>query len=375
MHRKSHIAVLCGGQSAEHEVSIESAKNIVQALDKNRYEIAVIFVTRQGEWIWLDSNATLLNNPHMQPLSEPVAGKRLFLRLGSNQPLVAYENQQLLECVVDVVFPVLHGAHGEDGTLQGLLELLNIPYVGPGTLGSAVCMDKEFSKHLLASAGIPVSKWIVISRDGNPQLTFATAVEQLGLPLFVKPANTGSSVGVSKVRTAEEFTEALELAWQYDHKIIIEECILGREVECAVLGNYQVEASLPGEIIPHHEFYSYEAKYLDPDGATLKIPADLEPEVIANIQSVAKKAFAVLGCAGMARVDFFLTPNNQVYVNEANTLPGFTQISMYPKMWMASGLSYSDLIDQLINLAIERFAHDRILVNQPNRSEQKADLT
>lgn len=364
MTKKLHIAVLCGGQSAEHEVSLESAKNVVQALDQNRYNISIIFVSRAGEWILLDSPAALLNNPSMKALSNPTTGKRLLLNLGNKHPFTYYDHHQATQLEIDVIFPVLHGAHGEDGTLQGLLEMINVPYVGTNTLGSAVCMDKEFSKQLLHAAGIPVARWLVAYREVTPILDFTQTVEQLGLPFFVKPVNTGSSVGVSKVKTLEDFNRALTLAWKYDHKIMIEEFMPGREIECAVLGNCTLETALPGEIIPNHEFYSYEAKYLDPDGAILKIPAELPLSVASTIQSLAKKAFAILGCSGMARVDFFVTPDERVFLNELNTIPGFTQISMYPALWINSGLPYPELINRLVALALERFSFDRVLVSK-----------
>lgn len=373
MNKKIHIAVLCGGQSAEHEVSIQSAKNVVQALDPARYEILVIHITHQGEWRLLESPEIILKNADMQPLPDHVKGQRLGLNFGHDKPFIRLDENTNREIAIDVVFPILHGVHGEDGTLQGMLELINIPYVGAGTLGSAVSMDKEVTKQLLRFAGIAVSDWIVLEREEQPKINFAEAVEKLGLPIFVKPSNTGSSVGVVKVKNAEDFNQALDTAWQYDHKIILEQFIPGREIECAVLGNGNPEASLLGEIIPtgDHEFYSYEAKYLDPNGAILKVPVELPIAIQEKIQTIAKKAFKVLGCTGMARVDFFLTPDNQIYVNEANTIPGFTQISMYPKLWQVSGLSYSALIDRLVELAFHHFEQDRVLVNQFNVAERK----
>ncbi len=370
MQKKLHIAVLCGGQSAEHEVSIQSAKNIIQALDINRYQVSVILISHQGEWILLDSPEIILKNPDMQPLPDLIKGRRVLFNLGATEPFVIL-NIQMESLAIDVVFPVLHGAHGEDGTLQGLLDLANIPYVGAGTLSSAVCMDKEVTKHLLAAANIPVARWMVVRQPELSQLDYDAVIAHLGLPLFIKPANTGSSVGVSKVKNRADFMNALQLAQQYDRKIIIEEFIPGREIECAILGNEETAASLPGEIIPHHEFYSYEAKYLDPNGAELKMPADLPAPVIAEIQDLAKKAFAALNCDGMARIDFFLTPDGRAILNEANTIPGFTQISMYPQLWMATGMTYSGLIDRLIALALERFARERVLVFQSDVAARK----
>lgn len=369
---KLHVAVLCGGQSAEHEVSIQSAKNIIGALDPERYQVSVVFIDRTGEWLLLPSTKLILSNPDMQPLQTIAGATPLALHIGSNHPFIFLE-QPSKHLAVDVVFPILHGARGEDGTLQGLLDMINLPYVGPGTLGSAVAMDKEVTKRLLDSAGIPNAKCHIIHSGDEEEASFTTIVNQLGLPLFIKPANTGSSVGVSKVKNESEFGAAIALARQYDNKIIIEESITGREIECAVLGNAQPLASLPGEIIPraHHAFYSYEAKYLDPEGADLKIPAALPEHLITAIQTMAKQTFKVLGCEGLARIDFFLTPEGKLYVNEANTLPGFTQISMYPKLWMVSGITYAALIDRLLTLALERFAHQRMRVNQVDVAARK----
>jgi D-alanine-D-alanine ligase len=356
---KKHIAVICGGQSAEHEVSIESAKNIIQALDKQRYDVSVIFITRNGEWILLDSPEVILNNETMRPLPEPVLGHALLFQFGIATPCWVQKNQTLLPLPIDVIFPILHGPHGEDGTLQGLLEMANIPYVGSGVLASAVCMDKDVTKQLLQRAGILVANWIIARRENLSQLNFAEVVAQIGLPFFVKPANIGSSIGISKVKNEDAFKQALQLAQQYDDKIILEQYIPGREIECAVLGSRTVEASVPGEVIPNAEFYSYEAKYLDPNGAQLKTPADLPADIVAKLQIIAKKAFQVLGCEGMARIDFFLTKEGEVFLNEANTLPGFTQISQYPNMWRVSGLAYPILLDRLIALAVACFQRNR----------------
>jgi len=368
MTEKINIAVLCGGQSAEHEVSIQSAKNVIQALDPLRYNILPFFISKQGAWYLLDSLEVILNNASMSALPAEILGERLVLNLGSRSPFMLV-SESFTELKVDVIFPVLHGTHGEDGTLQGMLELLNIPYVGANTLGSAVCMDKALTKQLLQAAGITVAKWLVVHKGQGSQLSFAAAVDALGLPFFVKPANTGSSVGVSKVKSSEDFVAAMATAEQYDHKIILEDFISGREIECSVLGNDSIEASLPGEIIPHHEFYTYAAKYLDPEGASLKIPAEIPGHLVAEIKRMAIKSFRALYCEGMARIDFFLTPDERLYVNEANTIPGFTQISMYPKLWAISGLSYCALVDRLVTLALQRFERNRVLVNKSFSTE------
>lgn len=255
----------------------------------------------------------------------------------------------------DVVFPVLHGPFGEDGTVQGLLELVGVPYVGAGVLGSAAGMDKDVMKRLLKEAGLPVGDFLVFRKDDASDISFESIKKTLRLPVFVKPANLGSSVGVSKVETEKELQQATEVAFQYDTKILIEALLHGREIECAVLGNCDPQASGVGEIIPAHGFYSYEAKYVDADGAALVIPADLSQEVVEEIRHLAIKTFQVLECHGLGRVDFFLTEKG-VFVNEINTLPGFTSVSMYPKLWEVAGVSYSELLGRLIQLARERFA-------------------
>ncbi len=262
---------------------------------------------------------------------------------------------------IDVVFPVLHGTFGEDGTVQGLLKLANVPFVGAGVLGSSVGMDKDVMKRLLRDAGIPIGKFLTFDRVSIETANFAEIEKQLGLPVFVKPANLGSSVGIHKAHTQAELEEAVKDACNYDTKILIEEFIDGREIECSVLGNEDPIASVPGEIIPQHEFYSYEAKYIDEQGALLEIPAKLPKDLVQQIQQLAIQAFQVLCCEGMARVDIFLTKDNKVLLNEINTIPGFTKISMYPKLWEVSGIPYSDLIDKLIQLAIERFEREQKL--------------
>ena len=266
---------------------------------------------------------------------------------------------------VDVVFPVLHGPFGEDGTVQGLLKLANLPFVGAGVLGSAVGMDKDVMKRLLRDAGIPVAKFMVFDSASKNDTGFRRLRRQLGLPMFVKPANLGSSVGISKVAGPGEFSRAVKEAFRYDNKILVEESISGREIECAVLGNERPRASVPGEIITGHKFYSYDAKYLDDQGARLVIPAALPAALTRQIQKMSVRVFKILCCSGMARVDFFLRGRDEIFVNEINTIPGFTAISMYPKMWRASGLSYSRLIDQLIRLALQTFRAEKRLRSTP----------
>jgi D-alanine-D-alanine ligase len=265
-----------------------------------------------------------------------------------------------------VVFPVLHGPYGEDGSVQGLCRLANLPCVGAGILGSAVGMDKDVMKRLLRDAGIPIARFVTVFR-GRAEPAFAALSADLGTPLFVKPANLGSSVGISRVQTAAEYRLALDAAFEYDTKVVVEECIVGREIECAVLGNTEPQASVPGEIVTggSHTFYDYEAKYIDEKGAELRIPAPLDERVAERVRETAIRAFTVLCCEGMARVDMFLRDSGEVLVNEINTIPGFTKISMYPKLWEASGISYSQLVDRLIGLAIERHETERKLKTTP----------
>ncbi|MSU44613.1 D-alanine--D-alanine ligase [Candidatus Nomurabacteria bacterium] len=314
--KKLKIGVLFGGKSAEHEVSINSAKNIIKALDKKKYQVFPIKIKKTGQF-----NFSSVKK-------------------------------------VDVIFPVLHGPFGEDGSIQGLLKLSEVPFVGAGVLGSAVGMDKDVMKRLLREAGIPIGKFITL-RDFQ-QTDFGIIKRKLGLPLFIKPANMGSSVGVSKVRNEEEFIKAIKEAFKFDTKIIIEEFIDGREVECAVLGNDTPLASIPGEIIANQEFYSYNAKYID-EGYVVEIPAKIPKNISEKVQELAIKTFQTLNCEGLGRVDSFVKKNGEIFVNEINTIPGFTDISMYPKLWDASGIKQSKLLDRLIELAVERFEKEQKL--------------
>jgi D-alanine-D-alanine ligase len=361
MARKLRIGILFGGRSAEHEVSLQSAKNIIDAVDTNKYEVVLIGIDKKGQWHLNEASRLLLptSGSGLPALTE--GGENLALIPGTrDEQLVALSGQQTLG-PLDVIFPVLHGPFGEDGTVQGLLKLANVAFVGAGVLGSAVSMDKDVMKRLLRDAGIPVARFIIANRYSSKEISFGDARAQLGLPLFVKPANLGSSVGIHKVKDRGEFQRAVRDAFNYDNKILFEEYIKGRELECSVLGNDQPIASVPGEILPRHEFYSYEAKYLDENGAVLEIPAKLSPETSERIRRLAIRTFSVLCCEGMARVDFFLRNGEEIIVNELNTIPGFTRISMYPKLWEATGVSYSELIDRLIQLAIERFAREKRL--------------
>jgi D-alanine-D-alanine ligase len=353
------VGILFGGKSAEHEISLLSAKNVIDALDRTRFEPVLIGIDKSGRWVTSEPSKFLLNSTDPKLIALNKAESRdVALVPQSAGKLTAFESGSPAQGV-DVVFPILHGPLGEDGAVQGLLKLADVPFVGAGVLGSAVGMDKDVMKRLLRDAGIPVPKFLVFGRTQKPD--YAAVTRELGSPVFVKPANLGSSVGISKAKDEASFMKAVATAFRYDTKIVIEENIKAREIECAVLGNQDPKASVPGEIIPTHEFYSYEAKYLDAEGAKLEIPAKLDAATVKRVQEMAVRTFQVLNCEGMGRVDFFLTADGQLYVNEINTIPGFTKISMYPKLWEASGIGYSELISRLIDLALERFQHERTL--------------
>ncbi len=339
---KIRVGVIFGGKSCEHEVSIASAKSVIEALDKEKYETVLINIDKGGVW-------------HLREEIEDFSGQKSVAIVPKKEGsdlihLSSFDSSAPIE----VIFPVLHGSFGEDGTIQGLLKMVDIPFVGSGVLGSAVGMDKDVMKRLLRDAGIPIGKFFVIPRHKKEEYSYEYCVERVETPFFIKPANAGSSVGVFKIRSKEEFAKALEEAFLYDKKVLVEEFIKGREIECSVLGNEHPIASLPGEVIPQHEFYSYTAKYLDENGALLEIPAAIDAKTVKRVQEMSILVFQLLCCEGMGRVDFFLTEKGELFVNEINTSPGFTKISMYPKLWQASGMSYPDLLDRLIQLALER---------------------
>ncbi|MBE7161456.1 MAG: D-alanine--D-alanine ligase [Williamsia herbipolensis] len=349
------LVVLYGGKSAEHDISCITAAHVMAAADRRRYDIVPVGITRSGEWIRNDKAVAALEEGRELPSSLPVEGTSA----SSTEILQGPRAVTTADLIpTTVVLPLLHGPHGEDGTVQGMLELLGVPYVGSGVLGSAVCMDKAMAKVVAAQNDIPQCRWLEY-RDGvGSTADFATRVaDELGFPVFVKPANLGSSVGISKAHDADELDPALELALRYDEVVVVEEGVTGREIEVAVLGNAQPEASLPGEILPGAEFYDYADKYLN-GTAGLSIPAQLPDEAIAEVRELALRAFTALRCSGMARADFFYEEGGRGWLlNEVNTIPGFTPSSMYPKMWEATGLSYPDLIDRLVDLAW--FRHGR----------------
>ncbi|MDH1087049.1 MULTISPECIES: D-alanine--D-alanine ligase [Pantoea] len=351
---KLRVGIVFGGKSAEHEVSLQSAKNILDAIDKTRFEVVLLGIDKQGHWRLNDASDFLLHaeNPALIALNR--AAEDVALVPGNQQqPLITRRDAHPLS-QIDVIFPIVHGTLGEDGSLQGLLRMASLPFVGSDVLGSAVSMDKDFTKRLLRDAGLKVAPWLSVTQSQRATLDADAVIARLGLPLFIKPANQGSSVGVSKVDSADAFEAALELAFTFDRKVLIETGIKGREIECAVLGNDAPQASPCGEIVVHDAFYSYDTKYISETGAQTVVPAAIPAAVSEAIREVAIRAFSALECFGMARVDVFLTDEGEIIVNEVNTLPGFTNISMYPKLWQAAGLSYQDLITRLIELAMER---------------------
>ena len=348
MPNKLTIVLLTGGTSPEHEVSLNSARNIYKAIDKRKYRVEVVGVARTGVWRHLPVEVFQKTKS-----IEGKEGRALLLCPGSERVL-AYKSGRGRFPAVDVVFNIIHGPFGEDGTMQGLLTVLGLPFVGPATLGSAVGMDKDFTKRLLRDAGIRVAPWTTVEKGGK--IHFKKIIAELGLPLFVKPANMGSSVGIGKASNKKELQSAIAEAFRYDAKVLVEQAIEGREIETAVLGNRGNEqVSGVGEIVVKEGFYDYHSKYISADAAQIIVPAqNLRQKDISNIRHTALKTYRTLGLEGMARIDVFLLPDGSVYVNEPNTLPGFTNISMYPQLWQAAGLPYSQLIDRLIQLAIER---------------------
>ena len=394
---KLRVGILFGGRSGEHEVSLLSAASVLNAIDKEKYEVVPIGITKDGRWLTAEHAENLLTgklmleprnlragDPDMTPSAavlargeavvvppEPVHRHSGLVPFQTDAAMMRRASDRAIN--VDVIFPVLHGTFGEDGTIQGLLELADIPYVGAGVLGSAAGMDKDVMKSLFIAAGIPIVKHVTILRsawENDPKQVQKRVESKLIYPVFVKPANLGSSVGISKAHNRKELGPAIEEAAKFDRKIVIEQGVGGkkekaREIECSVLGNDEPVASLPGEIVPGKEFYDYTAKYLD-EGSELIIPAKLTKTETKKVQDLAVAAFKAVDCSGLARVDFLMDPKTRkIYLNEINTMPGFTSISMYPKLWAASGLEYADLIDRLIQLGIER--HEDKKKNQYSR--------
>jgi D-alanine-D-alanine ligase len=362
MNTKIRAAIMCGGKSAEHEISLISAMNIIKALDRDKYVPLLIGIDKTGAWYLQEEEAFLAQDPDPRTVALQDRSRPLAVVPGQSGPhlLDIKSGDSLPE--PEVAFAILHGPNGEDGTMQGLLRHLNWAFVGPDVLGSAVAMDKDVAKRLMTQAGIPNSPFLVFRKHERASISYADVREHLELPLFVKPANLGSSVGISKVDSEAEFDRAIDLAFEFDLKIVVEQGIVGREIECAVLGNHAPKGSLIGEIVPADGFYDYEAKYIDDKGAALLLPApDMDEATVARVQELAVKTYQVLECRGLSRVDFFLTPEGDLLVNEVNTLPGFTNISMYPSLWGLSGIDYPHLIDRLLSLAIEHKGAERAL--------------
>jgi D-alanine-D-alanine ligase len=367
-NKRLRVGVLFGGRSGEHEISLRSALTVMSAMDPARYEIVPIGIGHDGRW-YLEHDALKMlaeKTPHLAALTSSGTQVTLLPHPDSNSlistpadgAVAVGDHRDAIRGNLDVVFPVLHGSYGEDGTVQGLLELAGLAYVGAGVLGSALGMDKDAQKRLLRDAGVAVVRYFSIDRGDyrDSPAQAARLAGKLGYPVFVKPNALGSSIGISKVKRASDLKAALDDAFQYDRKALVEASCEGREFECAVLGNDRPEASVPGEVVVKggHEFYSYESKYVDPDGSATKIPADVPRATTKKLSAMAVAAFKALSLRGMARVDFLASRNlKQIYVNEVNTIPGFTSISMYPKLWQASGLKLPELIDRLIELALE----------------------
>ncbi len=363
MKEKKRIAVVFGGQSSEHEVSRFSAESVLRNIDTDKFDVAMIGITRDGRWLSYDGPLELLGTGGWQAIAEArQQSQQVLLSAGAAMAAAEKDSKR-----IDVVFPVLHGCNGEDGTIQGLLELAGIPYVGCGVLGSALCMDKAYSKIIFEKEGIPQGKYLVFSRKQVYQevgVIISKVEAELTYPCFVKPSNAGSSVGVSKAHGRSELETALQLAAKYDRRILVEEFMDGREAECAVLGNDDPIASAVGEVVPCNEFYDYEAKYMSGDSSEIIIPAKLPASIIEKIRCYSIKAFKALDCSGLARVDYFVHKDTgEVYINEINTMPGFTQISMYSKLWAATGIPYSELIEKLIELAVKRYEDNQRDIN------------
>ena len=376
------VGVIYGGRSVEHEVSLVSARAVMQALDPRRYEVVPIGITRQGRWVLGGSHCALPPDPSVRGLVRlrnggrehalSAASRGAAVRSAAGRGRASSPPGRL-----DVIFPVVHGTGGEDGTLQGLLDLADIPYVGAGVLGSALGMDKAMMKVIFREAGLPIVDHRVLRRrdlEGGRDRFVQTVEEAFGYPCFVKPANGGSSVGVSKAKRRADLLEAIDLAARYDRTIIVERGVDAREIECSVLGNDEPEVSVPGEIVPANEFYDYRAKYID-ENSRLLIPAPLSEEQTRRVRDLSIRAFRALDLSGMARADFFLDRTSEaVFVNEVNTIPGFTPISMYPKLWEASGLPFPELVDRLIRLAIERHREKKSLITsyRPSRNGRRS---
>lgn len=359
--KKLRVAVLFGGRSTEHQISLLSAKNVIAAMDMDKFEPVLIGIDKNGTWHYSEGSLNLLNesDPKLVAMSNP--GEEIILSQNTDDHSIMSINSSKSVGKIDVIYPVLHGTYGEDGSVQGLAKLANLPCVGCGILGSAIGMDKDIMKKILRDGGIGVADFFTFRKDNPNNPDYQTVINKLGTELFVKPANLGSSVGVSFVDNEADFYTALDEAFAYDRKVIVEEKVTGREIEVAVMGNDNPLASVPGEIIPKNSWYSFENKYVDAEGARLAIPADLDEEVTEKVRNLAIETYILLELSGLTRVDFFVRKDGSMIVNEVNTLPGFTKISMYPKLWEYSGVPQKELITRLIEYALERHQQENEL--------------
>jgi D-alanine-D-alanine ligase len=359
-NQRLHVGLIYGGPSPEHDVSIASARNVFGAFDTDQYRVTPIWIDLEGRWHVEDTTAAVFHNPNVAPTSS--GGRPLLspadddIKILSGQWNPENGMAQLKSLSLDVAFPMLHGKNGEDGRIQGLFQTLDLPYVGASVLSSAACMDKEVTKRLLRDSGHPIVPFRTLRTSDH--FSFENATDHLGKTLFIKPASSGSSIGTSKVENEEEYAQAVAKAFSYDSKVLVETAIAGREIECSVIGNEEPRTAVPGEIVLTSDFYTYEAKYTDPNAAHMEVPADISNSVSNRVRSLAGDAYSTLGCEGMARVDFFLTPEQDLLINEINTIPGFTERSMFPVMWENTGLPLDDLINTLIQLALDRHQQD-----------------
>ncbi|NGX46042.1 MAG: D-alanine--D-alanine ligase A [Chlamydiae bacterium] len=354
MGKKLSVGVLFGGNSPEHQISLLSARNVIQALDPEKYDLLLIGIEKTGEWRIRSAENYLVNAQDARRIELGEFGDWVAAVPSGKEGKFTALDSEGKEHAVDVVIPILHGINGEDGTVQGVLKLAGIPFVGPGVLGAAIGMDKDVMKRLWRDGGLSVARFMTFHRSHSGRIRFSEVAETLGLPLFVKPASCGSSVGISKVSNEAEFERAIQLAFSYDLKILCEEAIEGREFECSVIGNEDPIVSLPGEIIPKVSFYTYEAKYIDEEMVDFVVPARVTPEELTAIQTAALKGYQLVCSEGMGRVDCFLRPNGEVILNEINTLPGLTNMSLFHQLWEASGMPLSKVLDRLIGLALSR---------------------
>ncbi len=365
MGKKINVGIIFGGRSEEHEVSLMSATSIIKAIDKDKYNVIPLGITKEGRWMLYNGPIEEIESGGWEGISnkllqdKPQEGTFSIIPIGSKEVQDSGNMPPYLENKIDVIFPALHGPYGEDGTIQGLLEIANIPYVGTGVLASSLCMDKAYAKKIFEIEGLPVVEYLVIMRNRlkiHIKDYISIIEKSFGYPVFVKPANLGSSVGISKCHDKDELIAGLYEAAKHDRRIMAERSVDCREIECAVLGNDEPEASVVGEVVPSHEFYDYESKYFDDGKSKLIIPAEISEEKSQEIRQMAITAYKALDCSGLSRVDFFIEKDTEnVYINEINTMPGFTKYSMYPQLWQKTGLPYDQLIDKLIQLAIERF--------------------